>query len=157
MKFFLNGACAVHGGIPVRMLEITSQCLRRERHSTQSPIRERFTQTTYTTENSMLARCPYLTLATPHIAGVTLRRKKPYRNDVKCTGRTYVCGFAYLANLHTQRGNRQKRHLAASVNMHLRSDGVLRRTSVGSSPASGVSCFVDTRQRYAGATYFFLL
>ena len=25
MTFFLNGACAVCGGIPVRMLEITSQ------------------------------------------------------------------------------------------------------------------------------------
>ena len=152
MTCFFNCACTVRG----RMLEINPQqanaydgdvILRKSLLANDLRKRRKKLQ------NSTRERRPYLTLSTPHIAGVTLRRKKPYGNDVKkkCAGLTYVCGFAYLANLHTRRGNRRKRHLAASVNMHLRSDGVLRRTPVGSSPASGVSCFVDTKQRYAGA------
>ena len=55
-------------------------------------------------------RRPYLTLSTPHIAGVTLRQKKPYVNDIKkCAGRTYVSESAYLPNLHIQHGSLGKR------------------------------------------------
>ena len=78
--------------------------------------------------------------------------KKPNANDVKkCAGRTYVRGSPYPANLHTRCGILRKRHLAANVNIHLRSDGVLRCTPVGFITASGVSCFVNTKQRYAEA------
>ena len=69
-----------------------------------------------------------LNIGTPHlrhhIAGVTLRREKPNINGVTVRRRAYVREFAYLANLHTRCGIRRKRHLAASVNMQLRYDGV---------------------------------
>ena len=42
----------------------------------------------------------------------------------------------------------RKSLFANAEKLHLRSDGVLRRTPVGSIPDAVVSCFVDTKQRY---------
>ena len=49
----------------------------------------------------------------------------PEKADVKrSAGHTYVSESAYLPNLHISHVNQRKRHLAASVNMQLRYDGV---------------------------------
>ena len=80
MTLFTNGACAVRGRIPVRMLQITPQSL--IGFDVNVTYAQPHSRTTYANDTKFYAR-PYLTLATPHIAGVTLRRKKPYVNNVK--------------------------------------------------------------------------
>ena len=80
MTSLTNGVCAVRERIPVRILLITLQIV--NAFDVNVIYAKPYSQTTKTTENSTLSRRPYLTLATPHIAGVTLRRKKLYVNDL---------------------------------------------------------------------------
>ena len=78
-------------------------------------------------------------------AALAIRRKKPTRDNVKeCDGRSYVRGSSEIANLHTRR----ERHPADAEELHLRSEGVRRRTLAGSNPDAVVSCFEDSKQRY---------
>ena len=100
-NFFFNGACAVRENIPVRMLENPPENV--IAFDVNINYVQPYSRTTYANDvkfqNSARERRPYLTLATPHIAGVTIRRKKPNVNNVKkCAGRTYISELAYLPN-----------------------------------------------------------
>ena len=92
LTYFTNGACALREKIPVRMLEITMQVV--IALDVNVTYVQPYSRTTYANDVkfSKLERCPYLTLATPHIAGVTLCQKKPNVNDVKNApaGRTFL-------------------------------------------------------------------
>ena len=67
------------------------------------------------------------------IAALTIRRKKPTRDDVReCDGRAYVRGSSEKANLHTRRGKRHKLHPADAQVLHLRSVRLLDRTQMPS-------------------------
>ena len=127
MTLFTNGACAVRERIPVRMLQITPQIV--NAFNVNVIYVQPYSQTTYANDIKFskfdAGTTSILNVGYPSYRGVPLRRKKPNVNDVKkCAGRTYVSELAYLPNLHIQRVNIRKRHLASSVNMQLRYDGV---------------------------------
>ena len=85
----MNGACAVRESIPVRMLQITSQIV--IALDVNVTYAQPYSRTTYANDAKFDAGPTSITLATPHRAGVTLRRKKPYVNNVKKIRRARVC------------------------------------------------------------------
>ena len=84
MTLFTNDACAVRESIPVRMLQINPQ----EANAFDVNVNDTqpYSRTTYANdvkrEQFDAVPTSILNIGTPHIAGVTLRRKKPYVNGV---------------------------------------------------------------------------
>ena len=120
MTFLTNGACAVRERIPVRMLLITPQIVNAFDMNVTCKPYSRMTcvnDAKFDAGPTSILNIGYASYSRGNFTPEKALRKR-------CAGRTYVSESVYLPNLHILRVNLRKRHLAASVNMQLRYNGV---------------------------------